>query len=819
MSQMSNANNGMRVVPGRRLAAMMFTDVAGYSRLMQKNERATHSLLEEHNAILRDVFPTFGGREIRTIGDAFFVEFPSAVDAVQCAYQIQQRLYEWNLTLPRELLFRVRIGVHVGDIIDAGDDAFGNDVNISARIEGLADAGGICVSQQALDHVQGKMDLKFKSKGLAELKNISGKVHVHSVVLPWLEQSVAVNWVARIAARVVPFFGEAVSSRDLAARALLGSLVFGLAAYFAVPVARSLRDSLLPSVFRAGIRAPMGHAESQALNEGWSILVKPRLSSADAPQWEPFNPSEAHRFADRVKGEYWLKNEFVLEAKYEFPAVVLGLIPERHRVYLNDTFIGGTEHQNPISYYSFDPKLVQAGSKNTILVKAYTQGALRPGLSIVPRVGAAIGELDQIGPKTRLDLVLYHNLRLIYLSVTAMFFLGFMLFYAMNPVSRQFLYYGLYSLLGCILLLYHNPLVSDQLDYQSYSFLKAFALCMSGIVLSSGYFALRGNRKAELRNNLAATLLGFALIGSLLGQEVLPSQYQERSNFFYILSGVYSFAILGYIVSKVFHQAKIAKTLESSERWNALAYDSATLTFMGFNALFCLVAIRGSALVPSLPSDLRQFLNQAVVGYPVFFATSVWCVALIDYTLKNHALRYRRRTDDLVLRISKEVSLPGTPLAKLETVHALICQFLGVSQSSVYQNTTEGKLGTLNVIAPVAHQARISREVGSTDGIIGYVLRKRTPVLIRDISKDLRFRDFLKNRSQGQPFTTLSCMVFPLQAYGKCVGVITFSEKRDGQHFNRQDFQLVQVLINDLVFLVSDQAAEVKAAEPKLRSA
>ncbi len=817
---MNGTNHGMRVIPGRRLAAMMFTDVAGYSRLMQKNERATHSLLEEHNAILRDVFPTFGGREIRTIGDAFFVEFPSAVDAVQCAYQIQQRLYEWNLTLPRELLFRVRIGVHVGDIIDSGDDAFGNDVNISARIEGLAEPGGICLSQQALDHVQGKLDFRFKSKGMAELKNISGKVSVHSVVLPWLEQSVAVNWIARIAARVVPFFGEAVSSRDLAARALLGSLVFGLTAYFAVPVARSLRDSLLPSVFKVGVRGPSGHAESQPLNEGWSILVKPRSNSNEAPQWEAFNPNEAYRFADRVKGEYWLKNDFVLEAKYEYPAIVLGLIPERHRVYLNGTFIGGTEHQNPVSYYSFDPKLVQAGSPNTILVKAYTEGALRPGLSVVPRVGAAIGELDQIGPKTRLDLVLYHNLRLIYLSVTAMFFLGFMLFYAINPVSRQFLYYGIYSLLGCILLLYHNPLVSDQLDYQSYSFLKAFALCMSGIVLASGYFALRGNRKAELRNNLVATFLGFTLIATLLGKEMLPSVYQERSNVFYILAGAYSLAILSYVVTKVFHQAKIAKTLETPERWNALAYDSATLAFMGFNALFCMVSIRGSSVVPPLPSDLRQVLNQVIVVYPVLFAASVWCVALIDYTLKNHALRYRRRTDDLVMRISKEVALPGTPAAKLEMVHQLICQFLGVTQSSVYRNASEGKLAALNIIAPLPHQARINREVGSADGVIGYVLRKRTPVLIRDIGKDLRFRDFLKNRSQGQPFTTSSCMVFPLQAYGRCVGVITFSEKQDGQPFNRQDFQLVQVLINDLVFLVSDQAGvEIKASEPKLRSA
>lgn len=805
------AGNSLR---GRRLAAMMFTDVAGYSRLMEENEQVTHGLLEEHNAILRDVFPTYSGREIRTIGDAFFVEFPSAVDAIQCAYQIQSRLYEWNLTLPKSKQFWVRIGVHLGDILDTGDDAYGNEVNISARIEALAKPGGICVSQQVVDQVRGKVGIEFRSQGMADLKNISEKISVHSVVLPWTLKSQTATWLTAVRARFEKVFHQTIGSQDLAVRTLLGAMVFGLTAYVSIPISQSLKDSLLPSVFKIGLRGPAGQAATQPLNDGWKILTNP----SKGENWEDFNPAESWKFADAVRGEYWLKKEFVLETKYEYPAVVLGLIPNRHRVFLNGTFIGGMDHQNPVSYYAFDSKMIQAGSANTLLVKAHSEGSLKPGLTIVPRVGAAIGELSQITPLTRLDLVLYHDLRMFYLSVTVMFFMGFLLYYAMNPVSRQFLYYSLYTLMGAILLVYQNPVLSDQLDYKSYSFLKTFPLAMSALILTSAYFAMRGNRNAEMRNNLGAMAYGLVLFAALLlSGDAKPSAFQERTNTFYLISSIYAAVMTAYVIAKTVQRARFAGMMTSSERWNALAYDGATLTFLAYNTLFSLVSIRGGSLFQFTP-EMRNLTQQVLVGYPVLFVSSIFVVAMIDYTLKNHALRMRTNTDDLVMTISRVVADGGKAQEKVAEVHRLICEFLGVTQSSIYR--LENELAKArSIIAPVTQKSLIHAQLNTTDGIIGYVVRKQSPVIIRDVARDLRFRDFILNRSKGQPFMTSSCMVFPLMAFGKVQGVATFTEKKDGLAFNRQDFQLVQILVKDLALVMANEPAADPNSEKRLRSA
>src|SRR5437588_11521529 len=129
----------------RKLAAIMFTDMVGYSALAQRNEALALQLLEEHRSLLRALFPRFNGREVKTIGDAFLVEFHSALEAAQCAIEIQRTLAKRNHDVAADRRIEVRIGIHIGDVVHRGGDVYGDGVNIASRIQAVAGAGGICV--------------------------------------------------------------------------------------------------------------------------------------------------------------------------------------------------------------------------------------------------------------------------------------------------------------------------------------------------------------------------------------------------------------------------------------------------------------------------------------------------------------------------------------------------------------------------------------------------------------------------------------------------------------------------------------------------
>ena len=175
----------------RRLAAIMFTDVVGYTSLTQKDEALAMELLEEHRRMVRPFLPKHGGREIKTIGDAFLVEFESALEAVRCAFDIQQSLHEMNMSRPVERTIQIRIGVHLGDVIHNQNDVYGDAVNVASRIEPLAPPGGVCISEQVYDHVKNKSDFQLTSLGKRELKNVGEPVEVYRVVFPWEKQEAA----------------------------------------------------------------------------------------------------------------------------------------------------------------------------------------------------------------------------------------------------------------------------------------------------------------------------------------------------------------------------------------------------------------------------------------------------------------------------------------------------------------------------------------------------------------------------------------------------------------------------------------------------
>jgi adenylate cyclase len=169
----------------RKLAAIMFTDMVGYSALSQRDEKLAQELLEEHRRLLREIFPRFNGTEIKTIGDAFLVEFGSALEAAQCAIEIQRTLAKRNADIAPDRRIELKIGIHIGDVVHRGGDVYGDGVNIASRIEPVAGPGGICVSMDVERQIRNTLEARFEKLAPTELKNISVPMDLFRIVLPW----------------------------------------------------------------------------------------------------------------------------------------------------------------------------------------------------------------------------------------------------------------------------------------------------------------------------------------------------------------------------------------------------------------------------------------------------------------------------------------------------------------------------------------------------------------------------------------------------------------------------------------------------------
>jgi adenylate cyclase len=168
----------------RRLAAILAADVVTYSRLMDLDETGTHAAWKSHRGELIDATITgHEGRTVKLIGDGFLAEFPSVVNAVACATAIQHGMRERNAGLPRDRRMELRIGINLGDVIVEGDDIYGDGVNVAARLESIAQPGGIVVSAAVRDNVGNRLDLQFEDMGEQRLKNIDRPVRTYAVLL------------------------------------------------------------------------------------------------------------------------------------------------------------------------------------------------------------------------------------------------------------------------------------------------------------------------------------------------------------------------------------------------------------------------------------------------------------------------------------------------------------------------------------------------------------------------------------------------------------------------------------------------------------
>ena len=162
----------------RKLAAILSADVKGYSRLMGEDEESTVRTLNAYKEMMSNLIHQYHGRVVDAPGDNLLAEFGSVVDAVQCAVEIQRELKARNAELPENRRMEFRIGINLGDVIEEGEKIFGDGVNIAARLESLAEVGGICITGTAFDQVETKISLGYEYLGEQTVKNIAKPVRV-----------------------------------------------------------------------------------------------------------------------------------------------------------------------------------------------------------------------------------------------------------------------------------------------------------------------------------------------------------------------------------------------------------------------------------------------------------------------------------------------------------------------------------------------------------------------------------------------------------------------------------------------------------------
>jgi adenylate cyclase len=165
----------------RRLSAILAADIAGYSRLMGEDEESTVQALKGHQEEVLPLVAKFGGRIIDTAGDGILAEFPSVIAAVECATDIQVTMARRNADVPENRRMLFRIGINLGDLIHDGSRIYGDGINVAARLEGIAEPGGICISRQVFEQVDRALDMVFNALGPRNLKNIARPVDVYAV--------------------------------------------------------------------------------------------------------------------------------------------------------------------------------------------------------------------------------------------------------------------------------------------------------------------------------------------------------------------------------------------------------------------------------------------------------------------------------------------------------------------------------------------------------------------------------------------------------------------------------------------------------------
>lgn len=317
----------------RKIAAIFAADIAGYSRLVAEDEEETLRRLASYREVIDDFIARAGGRIFNTAGDAVLAEFPSAVDAVRCAIDIQESLRTRNMAYPPSRQMSFRIGITIGDVVERNGDLLGDGVNIAARLEGLAEVGGICVSRAVHEQVANKLSVQFADIGAQEVKNIPTPVHAYMVAMrredgtyskpqlkkPGSKLAAAPVWMWPLVVAVVSIVAIAVTGflYNTKLKQTANVAAAPAAAPSAAPTANAAAPSPMPTQLA---KAPMTPMAPQ--NAGAAMAPMPAPPPSAAPMAGKFAADSVPFINERVRN--FLAGDYSTAGDYKAFALNVG---------------------------------------------------------------------------------------------------------------------------------------------------------------------------------------------------------------------------------------------------------------------------------------------------------------------------------------------------------------------------------------------------------------------------------------------------------------------------------------------------------------
>jgi len=303
----------------RKIAAIFAADIAGYSRLVAEDEEETLRRLASYREVIDDFIARANGRIFNTAGDAVLAEFPSAVDAVRCAIDIQESLRTRNMAYPQSRQMSFRIGITIGDVVERNGDLLGDGVNIAARLEGLAEVGGICVSRAVHEQVANKLSVQFADIGAQEVKNIPTPVHAYMVAMRREDGTYSTPQVKKAASKVA------------AAPVWMWPLVVAIVSVVAIIVTGFLYNTRLKQTVTAAVApaaapspAPtqMAKAPMSPSNAGAAMAPMPAPSPSPAPMSGKLAADSVPFINERIRN--YLAGDYSASGDYKAFALNIG---------------------------------------------------------------------------------------------------------------------------------------------------------------------------------------------------------------------------------------------------------------------------------------------------------------------------------------------------------------------------------------------------------------------------------------------------------------------------------------------------------------
>ncbi len=420
-----------------------------------------------------------------------------------------------------------------------------------------------------------------------------------------------------------------------------------------------------------------------------------------------------------------------------------------------------------------------------MLIQAKAKPSLTPGLTILPNIGAYLSEFSSVRNAVLTNQMTFHFFRSIYFILSLVMFACFLILSIFHQKNRGYFYGAFYLLLSSYFLAYYTPWISENFDFQTVRFLKIYSMVMSSFVLFSGYLHLSKRFRAEFVNNLAGIVTFFVMYVSLLRIPQTPSSYLQTYNQIFTAAFVYSLAWT------FFSAAEILLNWQKNNKHKKQSFFELRGIFLLFGFLSS-VPLLGSVISDLFSRETDVLIKNISVAIPFAFSVLAIFSGTWSYVKKSRLVAFKRQRDELTLELIRLINTSSDPLDAVQTIQKLTSAFVKATKSTIYVFENQKVDSNLKLIFDLENSKATSQykqNLNSHSGVIGYVLKNKSPLLIENVRTDSRFRAQSKYAaSEGMNYRTGSCMIIPLFSNSKLVGVLTFADKKNDLSFSRRDF-------------------------------